>query len=248
VRHQGGGRSPGADLHLWREVLLLMALVPRNSSIAHRVGRLPRPVAQHIEAVRIGGLVTSAQVMAAAHVTKVALNLASALTAEEALLVRTNPLGEERYRLLVDSFTAVAAFRGWGCDHPGGGPGSADDNTDRRAAWRLVGLALRPRHPPRPGGRPTAGTGRPAGQRGLAPCSHGRRERNAQDRCPAGRWPMRGGLRRLVLPATQVGDVDPEDTGAKLTRISAEIRLREQLLDDLLDAELLAARRRGYLE
>jgi len=88
-----------------------MALVPRSSSVVHRVGRLPRPVSQNIEAVRHMGLVTSAQIVAAAHVTKVALHLASALTAEEALLVRTNPLGEERYRLLVDSFTAVAAFR-----------------------------------------------------------------------------------------------------------------------------------------
>jgi hypothetical protein len=111
VRHEGGGRSSGADLRLRREGALLMALVPRSGSVASRAGRMPRPVAQHIEAVRTGGLVTSAQVMAAAHVTKVALHLASALTAEEAVLVRISPLGEERYRLLVDSFTAVAAFR-----------------------------------------------------------------------------------------------------------------------------------------
>jgi hypothetical protein len=53
----------------------------------------------------------AAHVTAAAQVTKLALHLTSALTVEEGLLTQQNPLGADRYRLLVDSFTAGAAYR-----------------------------------------------------------------------------------------------------------------------------------------
>lgn len=72
-------------------------------------GRLPRPVTREIEAARAEGLVTAAHVQAAAYVTHTALQLTAALSAEEGRLVTLCPLGEARYRVLVDNFTGVAA-------------------------------------------------------------------------------------------------------------------------------------------
>jgi DNA-binding HxlR family transcriptional regulator len=74
-----------------------------------RAGRLPRPLAQRLQAEQAEGLVSAARVEAAAHTTHVALRLTAALSAEEGLLIGLAPLGEERYRLLVNQFTAVAA-------------------------------------------------------------------------------------------------------------------------------------------
>jgi hypothetical protein len=86
-------------------------LVPRGSSGLARSGRLPRPLARHLDEIRSEGLSQAARVTAAAHVTRVALHLTATLSTEEGMLVTQCPLGEARYRLLVDNFTAVAAYR-----------------------------------------------------------------------------------------------------------------------------------------
>ena len=59
---------------------------------------------------------------------------------------------------------------------------------------------------------------------------------------------MRGGLRRLVHPATPVDAIDPDDTRVERARINAGIRDDQRLLDELLDAELPFAWRKGYQE
>ena len=86
-----------------------MALVARTNAGMVRAGRVPRPVVQNIEAVRNSGLVTAAEILAAAAVTHTALGLAVMLSAEEGRAIALCPLGEARYRVLVDQFTAVAA-------------------------------------------------------------------------------------------------------------------------------------------
>jgi hypothetical protein len=83
---------------------------------------------------------------------------------------------------------------------------------------------------------------------GAASGGRGGRERDAQGPYPTGRRSMRGGVRRLVLPATRVGAINPEDTRDACARINAESREQQRQVNDLLDAEVLAARRRGYLE
>jgi hypothetical protein len=59
-------------------------------------------------AARREGIVRTARVQAAAHVTRVALQEAGLLSAAEAQLIRHAPLGEVRYQALVDAFTHVA--------------------------------------------------------------------------------------------------------------------------------------------
>jgi len=85
--------------------------VVRCGAGLQRSGRLPKEVARRLEEIRLDGMAQAAHVSAAAQVTKLALHLTSALTVEEGLLTQQNPLGADRYRLLVDSFTAGAAFR-----------------------------------------------------------------------------------------------------------------------------------------
>lgn len=78
---------------------------------------LPRPVMRQIEAERQAGLVKASQLQTAAFVTHVALTLVATLSAEEARLIGYCPLGEARYRMIVDHFTGVAATKivelGW---------------------------------------------------------------------------------------------------------------------------------------
>lgn len=90
--------------------LRVTAVVRRGGSV-QRSGRLPKEVVHRLEAIRQDGMTQAAQVTAAAQVTKLAMQLASALTIEEGLLLQQSPLGADRYRLLADSFTAVAAFK-----------------------------------------------------------------------------------------------------------------------------------------
>jgi hypothetical protein len=73
------------------------------------MGRVPRPVAREIAAAGFRGDLSSATVQAAAQLTHTAVSLAAILTAEEERLITICPLGEARYRALVDQFTAVAA-------------------------------------------------------------------------------------------------------------------------------------------
>jgi hypothetical protein len=88
-----------------------MTAVVRRGNGIQRSGRLPKEVVQRLEQIHQDGMTQAAHVAAAAQVTKLALHLTSALTVEEGLLVAQNPLGEVRYALLVNSFTAGAAFR-----------------------------------------------------------------------------------------------------------------------------------------
>jgi hypothetical protein len=59
-------------------------------------------------AARREGVVRTARVQAAAHVTRVALQEAGLLSAMEAQLIRQAPLGEVRYQAIVDAFAHVA--------------------------------------------------------------------------------------------------------------------------------------------
>jgi hypothetical protein len=81
----------------------------RQAATLVRAGRVPRPVTREIANAGFRGAVSSATVRAAGQVTHVALTLAATLTAEEERLVTMCPLGEARYRALVDAFTNVAA-------------------------------------------------------------------------------------------------------------------------------------------
>lgn len=71
-------------------------------------GRLSRPVTRQIEAVRGSAVVSAARVNAAAYVTHTALTFTAQLSAEESRLIETTPLGEARYKAIVDHFTGVA--------------------------------------------------------------------------------------------------------------------------------------------
>lgn len=83
--------------------------VVRTSAGLGRTGRVPRPVAREMAEARYRGHVSAASVQALGQVTHTALTLAAILTAEEERLVSMCPLGEARYRALVDQFTAAAA-------------------------------------------------------------------------------------------------------------------------------------------
>jgi hypothetical protein len=82
--------------------------VRRSTTVFDRVGRVPRPVAREVANAGYRGAVAAATVRAAGQVTHVALTLTATLTAEEARLIAMCPLGEARFRAIVDSFTNVA--------------------------------------------------------------------------------------------------------------------------------------------
>ena len=93
-------------------------LVRRTASgLVRSRERVPRPLRQQMEIERQAGLMRASQVQTAAYVTHVALALVATLSAEESRLIAGSPLGEARYRVLVDSFTGVAASKiaemGW---------------------------------------------------------------------------------------------------------------------------------------
>jgi len=85
------------------------ALVPRLGGSVERSGRTPRPVVQAVRLVRGEAVVEAARVSGAAFVTHTALELAAQLSGEEARLLAVCPLGEARYRLIVDQYAATAA-------------------------------------------------------------------------------------------------------------------------------------------
>ena len=58
---------------------------------------------------QVDGYVTDSRIRAASLPTRTALSCAGELSAYEEHLIRQAPLGERRYQLLVDSFTAYAA-------------------------------------------------------------------------------------------------------------------------------------------
>ena len=69
--------------------------------------RLPREVERRVDAAHSRGLEAAAKVHAAAYATPVGLTLTASLTAEESRLIEVAPLGEARYKAVVDHFTGV---------------------------------------------------------------------------------------------------------------------------------------------
>jgi len=113
LRHQDRRLPASPDLSLRRPGGVPMShdLARRSSGGLVRGRRVSRPVAHQIETARADGLVTAAQIEAAAYATQTALRLSAQLTTEEMLVGALAPRGEGRYRVLVDQFTAVAAGR-----------------------------------------------------------------------------------------------------------------------------------------
>jgi hypothetical protein len=70
--------------------------------------RLPRELRREIDAAHQHGLKEAAHLNAAAYVTHVALTYVGQLTAEECRLIQMVPLGEARYRAILDTFAGVA--------------------------------------------------------------------------------------------------------------------------------------------
>jgi hypothetical protein len=72
---------------------------------------------RELMAARREGIIRTARVQAAAHVTLVALQEAGRLSALEAQLIRQAPLGEVRYQAIADAFAQMArdeiAQMGW---------------------------------------------------------------------------------------------------------------------------------------
>lgn len=77
----------------------------RASSPMTRTGR---QTAREVELAQRGGLRAAAAVEAASFASHVALHHAGMLTGLEAQLIERAPLGEARYKAIVDTFTGVA--------------------------------------------------------------------------------------------------------------------------------------------
>jgi len=71
--------------------------------------RVPRAIVKSVERAAHRGLVAAAKTQAAGYVTHVALGQVAMLTAEEGRMIQQCPLGEARFRVIVDTFTGVAA-------------------------------------------------------------------------------------------------------------------------------------------
>ena len=89
----------------------LVKRVTENAGITVRStgSRVPRPVVKSVERAAHRGLVAAAKTQAAGYVTHVALNQVAMLTAEEGRMIEQCPLGEGRYKAIVDTYTGVAA-------------------------------------------------------------------------------------------------------------------------------------------
>lgn len=70
--------------------------------------RLSREAKRELASVQADGMATAERVTAAAFVSQMALNHAGLLSEAEAQLIERNPLGEGRYKAIVDSFAGVA--------------------------------------------------------------------------------------------------------------------------------------------
>jgi O-acetyl-ADP-ribose deacetylase (regulator of RNase III) len=92
-----------------------MSLVPAFG--ARTPARLPRDIERRVDTAHGTAVVGAARVNAAAYVTHAALQFTASLTAEESRLIEQVPLGEGRFKALVDNFTGVAcaeiAGMGW---------------------------------------------------------------------------------------------------------------------------------------
>lgn len=89
----------------------LVKRVTENVGISPRAGSRPVPkyVLRAVEEAAYRGLEKSAKVQAAGYVTHVALSQVAMLTAEEGRLIEQYPLGEPRFRVIVDTYAGLAA-------------------------------------------------------------------------------------------------------------------------------------------
>ena len=97
---------PLKEVHMSNELVRRMA---DSVGLAPVSRRLPAHVVRAVDAASHHGLKAAAKVQAAGFVTHVALTQVAMLTAEEARLIESCPLAEQRNKVLVDTFTGVAA-------------------------------------------------------------------------------------------------------------------------------------------
>ena len=71
--------------------------------------RVPRHVVRAVDNAAHRGLIAASKVQAAGYVTHVALNQVAMLTAEEGRLIEQSPIGEPRFRVIVDTYAGLAA-------------------------------------------------------------------------------------------------------------------------------------------
>ncbi len=88
----------------------LVRRVSENAGIVPRAGsqRTPRAIVKAVEGAGHRGLVAAAKTQAAGYVTHVAMSQVSMLTAEEGRMIEQCPLGEARFKVIVDTYTGVA--------------------------------------------------------------------------------------------------------------------------------------------
>jgi len=72
-------------------------------------GRVPRDVVRAVQREYGRGLIQTARVEARAHVARVALVNTALLSADEASFIQMAPLGEARYKAIVDAYAIYAA-------------------------------------------------------------------------------------------------------------------------------------------
>ena len=106
LRDQDRGQPSRANLLLWRAGELPVSDLARRQL---STGLTSWQSSRELLATRREGIVRTARVQAAAHVTRTALREAGLLSALEARLIHEAPLGEVRYQIIVDSFAQVAA-------------------------------------------------------------------------------------------------------------------------------------------
>jgi len=80
-----------------------------NSGIGGQLDRTARSTKRALAQVHVQGLVAAAKVDEAAYVAEVAIQEIGILSMDEALLVERTPHAAGRAKVIVDTFTAVAA-------------------------------------------------------------------------------------------------------------------------------------------
>lgn len=80
-----------------------------KAELIARSRRMPMSMVREIDRASFQGLRAAVRVQSAAYATHVALREIAGLTAEEGRAIELCPLGEPRYRVIVDTFTGVAA-------------------------------------------------------------------------------------------------------------------------------------------